>query len=103
MVTTSFAQTLITGVPSSAATMIQIGGTVTDSHVPPRPPANVWVELLTPVNVRVQLGQTDVQGHFTFLRVPAGPWQLRASTPGFAVVTRNITVPSPTGEYDLQL
>jgi hypothetical protein len=103
MVTTSFAEMLMTGVSVSAETMIQIGGTVSDSQVPPQPVASVWVELLTPLNVRVQLAQTDAQGHFTFLRVPPGPWQLRASSPGFTVVTRPISVPSPTGEYDLQL
>jgi len=53
--------------------------------------------------IRLQLANTDATGRFAFIRLATGPYQLRASRAGLGVSTRNVTVPSPTGEYDLQL
>ncbi len=102
MVTTSIAEMRTTGVPASGETQIQIGGTVRDAQAPPQPVARAWVELLTMAGVRLQLASTDADGRFTFIRVAPGPYQLRASRVGLGVVNRNVTVPSPSGEYDLQ-
>ncbi len=102
MVTTSITEMLTTGVPASGETQIQIGGTVRDAQAPPQPVARAWVELLTMAGVRLQLASTDADGRFTFIRVAPGPYQLRASRVGLGVVNRNVTVPSPSGEYDLQ-
>jgi hypothetical protein len=103
MVTTTFAEILTTSAPTSAETQFQIGGTVNNSMMPPLPVAGAWVELLTMAGIRLALAQTDAAGRFTFIRLVAGPYRLRASKAGFAVANRNITVPAPSGEYDLQL
>jgi Pvc16 N-terminal domain/Carboxypeptidase regulatory-like domain len=103
IVTTSFTEIHSTDAPGSGETLLQIGGTVFDTAVPPQPVAGAWVELLTMTAVRLQLVNTDATGRFTFIRLAAGPYQLRASQAGLGVSTRNVTVPSPTGEYDLQL
>ena len=102
IVTTTLADTRASDAPSSAETQIQIGGTVLDAQVPPQPALNAWVELLTIAGDRLQLSSVDTEGRFTFTRVAPGSYQLRASRAGLGVVTRNVTVPSPTGEYDLQ-
>lgn len=101
MVTTSITDMLPTGSPASGETQIQIGGTVYDALVPPQPVTGAWVELLTMTGSRLQLATTDANGRFTFISVTAGAFQLRASRVGLGVITRNITVPSPSGEYDL--
>jgi hypothetical protein len=103
MVTTSFTEVRASGVPASGEMQLQIGGTVLDAQVPPQPVAGAWVELLTMAGVRLQLSQADADGRFTFIRLAPGPYQLRASRAGLGVATRNVTVPSPSGEYDLQL
>jgi len=102
MVTTAFIRMQATGAPASAETFIQIGGTVRDAQTPPQPVSGVWVELLTMTNERLQLASTDRDGRFTFMRVASGPYQLRASRTGLGVLTRNVEVPSLTGEYDLE-
>jgi len=102
MVTTSITEMLTTGSPASGETLIQVGGTVRDAQVPPQPVNGAWVELLTAAGTRLQLATTGTDGRFTFISVAAGNYQLRASRVGLGVIIRNITVPSPSGEYDLQ-
>jgi hypothetical protein len=102
MVTTSITETLTTGSPASGETLFQVGGTVRDAQVTPQPVVGAWVELLTMTGSRLQLAVTDADGRFTFVSVQAGAFQLRASRVGLGVINRNITVPSPSGEYDLQ-
>jgi hypothetical protein len=101
-VTTSITEVLATEAPADGETRIQIGGTVRDAQIPPQPVSAAWVELLTTTGTRLQLATTDADGHFTFTGIAAGSFQLRASRVGLGVITRNITVPSPSGEYDLQ-
>jgi len=46
---------------------------------------------------------TDAQGHFIFNTIRTGNYQLQFSATGHpAAAPRNITVPSSTGEYNLQ-
>jgi Pvc16 N-terminal domain len=103
MVTTAMAAMLQTGSPSSAETLSVIGGAVRDSQTPPQPVPLAWVELLTPANVRLQLANADSEGRFTFAGVPSAAYRLRATGPSSGPVVRDIDVPSPSGEYDLQL
>lgn len=103
IVTTSFAEVLVTDVPASGETLLQIGGTVRDTQAPPLPIAGAWIELLNLGGIRLQLTVSDAAGHFTFTRLAAGAYRLCASRAGFGVSTRDVSVPSPTGEYDLQL
>jgi hypothetical protein len=80
-----------------------IGGTVTDSQSPPQPVPLAWVELLTTTNMRLQLVNADANGRFILTGVPSSAYQLRVTGTTTGPVTRNIDVPSPTGEYDLRL
>jgi hypothetical protein len=53
--------------------------------------------------VRIQFTRTDRVGRFVFANVPAGAYQLRASAhPQGITNLRPITVPEPTGNYDLR-
>jgi hypothetical protein len=101
MVTTAITEMHSIDAPASGETQIQIGGTVLDAQVPPQSVADAWIELLTTTNRRLQLVKADGAGRFTFIRVAPGSYQLRASRAGLGVFTRNVIVPSPTGEYDL--
>jgi hypothetical protein len=103
IVTTTIAQIEPIGSPTGGESLLQIGGTVFDSQVPPQPVAGAWVELLTSAGVRLSLAKTDADGRFTFIGNTQGTYQLRASSAGLGAVTRNVTLPSPTGEYDLNL
>jgi len=61
-----------------------------------------WVHLDAVTGARLQSAVTDEDGRFIFSRLQRGDYQLRAGANGFGPVSRAITVPSPTGEYDLQ-
>lgn len=102
MVTTTIARTLMTDAPTSENTLFHIGGVVHDNAVPSQPVPLAWVELLTTLNDRRQFTRADALGRFVFADVPGGAWRLRASAEPFGVTAvRNITVPEPTGIYDL--
>ena len=103
MVTTAMVDLLQSGVVSSSEFLSDIGGTVRDSQPTPQPVTPAWVELLTPVGVRLQLANADTNGRFVFTRVPSSSYLLRVTGAGAGPVTRAVDVPSPTGEYDLQL
>jgi hypothetical protein len=52
-------------------------------------------------NGRIQTTRTNELGRFTFGELQQGQYRLRYSAAGLGEATRDITVPSPTGEYDL--
>ena len=66
---------------------------------------NVTVPAVLPAAVRVrrvlQRTQTNAEGRFRFedLHV-AIPYRLRTGAPGYVALARDVTLPSPTGEYD---
>ncbi len=102
LVTTVLADTRVAGVTGNPA-MAVIGGVVR-TGAPPVPVDRAWVELLTPLNVRLQLARTDGDGRFTFQSVRPGSYQLRASSTTLGPsLPQAIEVPSPSGEYDLTL
>lgn len=102
MVTTTFTRTLVSGNPATADTLFHIGGVVYDTAVPPAAVPGAWVELLTPLDARRSFTQTNALGQFVFADVPAGAWHLRASAmPQGVSPIRAITVPEPTGNYDI--
>jgi hypothetical protein len=102
IVTTTLTKLLATGVPETAVTLYHIGGEVLDAAIPPQPVTSAWVELLTPGGERRQLTRADALGRFVFANVVAGAWQLRASATAQGIsVPRAITVPEPTGNYDV--
>jgi hypothetical protein len=107
MVTTCITEYRVRGIPETAETWIQIAGSVLDSTHPlptgaPSPVANAWVQLENPAGERLQLTQTDEQGHFTFNKLHFGRYRLRTQGTGQGEITRDIDVPSSSGEYDLQ-
>jgi uncharacterized protein DUF4255 len=102
-VTTVLADTRAADAAATAEVLAVIGGVVR-TGAPLVPVDRAWVELLTPLNVRLQLARTDADGHFTFAHVQPGNYQLRASSATLGPSPpRAIDVPSPTGEYDLTL
>ena len=67
----------------------------------PAPLAGIWVELLDMAGERLQLAQSNMLGQFAFSNLIGGAYQLRAAALGFPVLTRAVSVPSPSGEYNL--
>lgn len=104
MVTTTFTRTLVRDVPGTENTRFQIGGVVYDNAVPPKPVPLAWVELLEAAapQRRVTFTRADAQGRFVFADVSARDYRLRASAVPLGVSPlRAITVPEPTGNYDI--
>jgi hypothetical protein len=102
IVTTTTTRTLQRDVPASANTRFHIGGAVLDSATPPNPVALAWVELLTQGNERRAFTRADALGRFVFADIAAGSWRLQASAPTLGVSPpRDISVPEPTGSYDV--
>lgn len=104
IVTTAITNALQWGAPGSIETRFHIGGVVRDAANPPQPVAGAWVELLDTLGTaRVQLARTDSVGRFVFADVAGGAYQLRATAhPQGTTPIRPITVPEPTGSYDLR-
>lgn len=105
MVTTRITEYRHRDRPEMRQTWIQIGGHVLDSAVdPPAPVAGAWVRLETQSGDPLQTTTTDALGRFTFLGLAAGAYQLNWRASGYPLPTgpRAITVPSPSGEYDLR-
>jgi hypothetical protein len=107
LVTTTLTDSRIAGRPDSAGVWAQFGGQVRDSlhplpngKAPPVP--NAWVRLERPTGERVRAAVTDGDGRFVFSELKAGEYKLRAGAEGLGPIERDIEVPSPTGEYDLQ-
>lgn len=116
MVTTLYTHTLQRDVPATLNTRFHIGGTVRVSLSDATPVAHCWVELLTPLNTLVNIARADATGRFVFADVPAGDYHLRARVPALPLPpsppappqpaqptspVRAITVPEPTGSYDI--
>jgi hypothetical protein len=71
--------------------------------IPLNATAGAWVRLEETGGTPLQTTTTDVNGRFKFGQLSEGNYILRVRALGFAEATRNIQVPSPTGEYDVQL
>jgi hypothetical protein len=102
-VTTAMLDFLQSGVVGDDEMLSDIGGTLWDMATPPNPIALGWVELLTPTGTRLQLANSDASGRFVFTGVPSAAYRMRATSAAAGPVIRDIDVPSPTGEYDLQV
>jgi hypothetical protein len=104
MVTTRITEYRLSPGAGGVEMWAEIGGTVLDGTVaPPAIVPGAWVALVDPGGVQLTTTSTDTQGRFIFNMIRPGNYQLqfragsRPAPPG-----RNITVPSPTGEYNLQ-
>jgi hypothetical protein len=82
----------------------EIGGTVYDATVlPPVAVPGATVSLVDQSGTTLATTTTDQQGRFIFNTLRPGNYQLQFSASGHpAAAPRNIAVPSPTGEYNLQ-
>jgi hypothetical protein len=103
MVTTASFNVLKSSATGSGETVSEIGGLVSDSSSPPQPVPSAWVELLTTANRRLQLANADANGRFLFTGIPPASYRLRVTGPSSGPVTRDVDVPSSTGEYNLQI
>ena len=91
--------------PESAEIWVQIGGTVLDATgSAPVPVPGAWVQIQDPSGKALSTVTTDELGRFTFVRLRPGNYQLAWLAAGFPTppAQRQIEVPSPSGEYDLQ-
>jgi hypothetical protein len=61
------------------------------------------VRLEDGTGTQLQTTVADEEGKFIFTKIRSGNYTLRVRAVGFAEATRNIVVPSTTGEYDVQL
>lgn len=85
---------------------IEIGGHVRDSALPlpdgsPSPCAGATVVIETLSGIRIQDARSNALGRFVFGHLAQGEYRLRAWTETRPEATREIRVPSPSGEYDL--
>lgn len=102
IVTTTLTRTQPLDVPAGATTRHHIGGAVLDGARASQPVALAWVELLDRAGARRAFTRADAAGRFVFADVAAGDWRLQASaTPLGVSAPRDITVPEPSGVYDV--
>ena len=99
MITTRTIEYRQAGDPASARVLVQIGGQVTAGGAGI---AGARVSLDDPAGP-VDATTTDALGRFTFTRLSAGSYTLRANAAGYGETVRPLDIPSPTGEYDLEL
>jgi hypothetical protein len=104
VVTTTIADYRQQGKPESAEVLLTIGGQVLAPTA--QPVAGAWVQLqgVNPPALQSlsRRATTGADGRFVFSFLPAGDYQLQAVASGLGPITRNVTFPSPTGEYNLQ-
>lgn len=98
---TDYRQTTSAGLVEAWA---EIGGIVIDTTVVPAVPvADAWVAIYDTSGQQLATTSTDSQGRFIFNLLRPGNYQLRfGAVNRAATAPRNITIPSPTGEYNLQ-
>jgi hypothetical protein len=104
MVTTRITEYRISPGGGGIEMWAEIGGTVFDATVSPAVPVpGVWVAIDDAGGVQVMSTTSDNNGRFIFNLLRPGSYQLRfVGTNRPAMPPRSITVPSPTGEYNLQ-
>lgn len=88
--------------PTTPDTVLHIGGTVLDGA--DRPVGDAWVQLETsPGGSPLRATRTDGAGRFRMYDLTAGEYRLRAVADALPESTVPVTVPSPTGTYELVL
>jgi hypothetical protein len=103
LVTSSITEYRRSGLPQTAEAWMQIGGTVINRIDSSKVPVGTWVGIETrPTNKLLQTTITDESGRFTFAKLSPGPYRLRVTDLELGEKEREIDVPSPTGEYDVE-
>lgn len=101
MVTTRVTEYRLIGASAPGEVFIQIGGAVMDGTG--TPVANASVSIEDTLGTRIAAVVTATDGRFTFGGLNAGTFVLRVRAQGFNEATRTVTVPSATGNYDVQV
>jgi hypothetical protein len=92
------------GTNGSADTLVAIGGRLVDgTGAEPRAVAGAHVRIETLAGDGVATSESDDLGRFRLGCFTPGDYRLRAAVAGFAPAARDVTVPSASGEYDLEL
>jgi len=102
MVTTRITEYRRVGQAATAEIFVEIGGTVT-AGTPPEPVQGAWVQIEDSLGAPAGVASTDEEGRFQFGGLTSGNFALRVRAQGFSEAFVNIQVPSPTGNYDVQL
>jgi len=100
LVTTRIIEFRQTGKPETAEVWIQIGGRVLDPAA--NPVGGAWVALETLDGLRLKTTTTNALGRFTFDALQADAYRLRTRARALGEKTRQLEVPTETGEYDLR-
>jgi hypothetical protein len=106
LVTTRISEYRVHNVAGVGEVWIEIGGRTLDSMHPlpdgsPSLLSDAWVVIETMAGIRLQDTRSSQSGRFAFAHLAEGQYRLRAWTEELAEITREIRVPSPTGEYEL--
>ncbi len=104
MVTTRITEYLLATGSGAPEMWAEIGGVVQDATVNPAAPVvGAQVSIVAVDGVQLARTRTDAQGRFIFNQLRPGAYQLDFAATGHPnPPPRAITVPSPTGEYNLQ-
>jgi hypothetical protein len=104
MVTTLITEYKTMASPTGVELLAEIGGTVFDARVsPPVAVPGVSVAIVDVTGTQLGNTTTDSLGRFVFNLLRPGNYQLQFAATNYpAALPRNIIVPSPTGEYNLQ-
>jgi 5-hydroxyisourate hydrolase-like protein (transthyretin family) len=83
---------------------VEIGGTVYDATIaPPAAVPAAWVAIADIQGSQLATTTTDAQGRFIFNQLRPGDYALHFAATNYpAPPAKKITIPSPTGEYNLQ-
>jgi hypothetical protein len=100
MVTTRITEYRLSGSTATGDIFIEIGGTITGAG---QPVAGAWVRIEDGLGSSLGIATTDNNGRFLFGGLTRGAFLLRARAQGFNEATRTVDVPSPSGNYDVQL
>ncbi len=102
MVTTRITEYRQSGKPETAETWIEIGGLILAGSLR-QPASGAWVQLELPRGNAIKTTTTDAHGRFRFAGLQQATYTLRVRVPGFVEAERSLEIPSPTGEYDVQV
>jgi hypothetical protein len=100
MVTTRITEYRRQNSTAAGEIVIEIGGTVSHTGAIV---SGAWVRIEDLAAKPVAVATTDENGRFLFGGLQGGTYVLRVRAQGFTETTRNVTVPSENGNYDVQL
>jgi hypothetical protein len=100
MVTTRITEYRLQNSSGAGETEIAIGGTVTAGG---QPVAGAWVRIEDLAATPISVTTSDENGRFIFGGLQQATFVIRVRAQGFSEATRTVAVPSPDGNYDVQL